>query len=324
MRQENIRRFNKYLKSESKDDENFIMQVFSEDSNDEELKELSRDHWDQTKDEKLDLRHILRKIHRIIKEQDSNTNSNKLLFWYSRIAAILLVPILISSIYLRIDYYQADQLYSEFSAPKGSRVQFLLPDGSTGYLNGGSSIKYPTNFSKNRNIYLEGEAYFEVKKDKNHLFLVETALATVQVLGTHFDVCAYKEDNKMYTTLEEGKVQILNKQTNTTALLSPGQQNAINQSDGKMSTNSVNTQLYTSWREEILKIDNTPFSEVVKLMERWYGINIQLDPGLKYSQTYTMTIKTESLREMLELLKITTPFKYEINGNKVLITEANS
>jgi ferric-dicitrate binding protein FerR (iron transport regulator) len=91
-----------------------------------------------------------------------------------------------------------------------------------------------------------------------------------------------------------------------------------------MSTNRVNTQLYTSWKEEILKTDNTPFAEVVKLMERWYGVNIQLDPNLKYSQTYTLTIKTESLREMLQLLKITTPFNYQINGNKVLITDASN
>ena len=79
--------------------------------------------------------------------------------WYNRVAAVLLVPILVSSIYFGINYYQANQLYSEIRAPKGSKVQFLLPDGSTGYLNGGSSLSYTANFKKNRKIELNGESY---------------------------------------------------------------------------------------------------------------------------------------------------------------------
>jgi ferric-dicitrate binding protein FerR (iron transport regulator) len=324
MRPEDRHRFNEYFKSETKDDEDFITQVFSENSNDKSIKRLSRNHWDQISNEKLELRHILKKIHRHIQKKQTGTYSGQLLIWYNRAAAILLIPILITSIYLGITNYHSNQLYSEIRAPKGSKVQFQLPDGSNGYLNGGSSLSYASNFKTNRQVKLSGEAFFEVEKDKMHPFRVETESATIEVLGTRFDVCAYKGDNKMYTTLEEGKVQIINKQSNQTVLLHPGEQNSINQSNGEMSTNRVNTQLYTSWKEEILKTDNTPFAEVVKLMERWYGVNIQLDPNLKYSQTYTLTIKTESLREMLQLLKITTPFNYQINGNKVLITDASN
>ena len=89
MRPEKIRRFNEYFKSKSKDDEDFIMQTFSDDSNEESLRELSRTHWDQTTNEKLDLRHILQKIHQNIQKKDSGSNSNKLIMWYNRVAAVL-------------------------------------------------------------------------------------------------------------------------------------------------------------------------------------------------------------------------------------------
>ncbi len=324
MRPEKIRRFNEYFKSKSKDDEDFIMQTFSDDSNEESLRELSRTHWDQTTNEKLDLRHILQKIHQNIQKKDSGSNSNKLIMWYNRVAAVLLVPILVSSIYFGINYYQANQLYSEIRAPKGSKVQFLLPDGSTGYLNGGSSLSYTANFKKNRKIELNGEAYFEVEKDKKHPFLVQTDLADVEVLGTTFDVRAYKADDEILTTLVEGSVKVFNKNSRETSLLKPGQQNRIELKSGKMTNTTVNTNYYTSWKEAILRFDGTPFAEVLKQMERWYGVEFIIASPIANTQKYTMTIKTESLREVLQLMSLTTDFNFKIDGEKVIINSLNN
>ena len=322
MEAKDLQRIDNFYKNESIADEKFVTESFSTPSNEEQLQKLSQRHWANVSAEKTDLRHVLRKIHHRIYPVPAEKKNpfQHLLPIYSRVAAILLIPALLAGVYFSLSYFSAENPYAEISAPTGSRVHFSLPDGSKGYLNGGSVLSYHVNFKDDRKLNLSGEAYFEVTKDRFHPFTVHTNFADVQVLGTKFDICAYPEDENMLTTLEEGQVRILNKSDQRTALLVPGQQNRIKYANGSMQTTQVNTRLYTSWKEEILRFDNTPFAEVVKQMERWYGVNILLDPSLQYSQNYTLTIKTESLREMLQLLTITTPFDYKINGNKVFIS----
>jgi ferric-dicitrate binding protein FerR (iron transport regulator) len=102
-------------------------------------------------------------------------------------------------------------------------------------------------------------------------------------------------------------------------MLDPGQQNVISKSSGKMQNISVNTDLYTSWKDDMLKFNNSPFDEVVKKIERWYGVKVILDKSLKYSENYSFTVKTESLKELLELLAITTPMSFKIDNDTVMI-----
>ena len=102
-------------------------------------------------------------------------------------------------------------------------------------------------------------------------------------------------------------------------MLNPGEQNVISTSNGKMQNIPVKTNLYTSWKDEMLRFDNSPFDEVIKKMERWYGVKINLDKSLKYSEYYTFTVRTESLKELLELLSITTPMSYKIDNDTVMI-----
>ena len=325
MREKDIKRLNEYHQSSSSSDEEFVIQRFLDDSDEESLKSASQKHWEESSEKKVELGHVLRRIHNRIDPQNPKRSQAQRIFnFYSRIAAILVVPLLIAAAYFSYQTYSFANSYTEIQAPAGSRVHFSLPDGSAGVLNGGSNLRYAANFKNERDLQLDGEAYFEVTRDKAHPFTVITQSADVQVLGTKFDVCAYDNSEEISTTLEEGSVRVFNKQNERTALLKPGEQNIIQRSNGNMITKKVETSLYTSWRNDILKIDNTPFEKVVKLMERWYGVSIQLDPDLKYSQTYTLTIKAESLREMLQLLKITTPFNYQINGNKVTISKLNS
>jgi ferric-dicitrate binding protein FerR (iron transport regulator) len=99
----------------------------------------------------------------------------------------------------------------------------------------------------------------------------------------------------------------------------PGQRMVFDQQSGEVSINQVNTDLYTSWKENKLKFDDALFGDVVKKLERWYDVRIILDKDLKYSERYTMTIKTESLREVLKRLQITTPMSYKIVEEKVYI-----
>jgi len=315
-------RVDQYFNASSAKDEHIVADLFLDDRNEHDLKKIAAEHWVKSSSRKVDLQHILNQIHFRI-----NTSSafrkrikNSIMFAYSRVAAILFIPLLIAGIYLMNQTTSnPENSYAEIQAPKGSRVQFTLPDGSKGYLNGGSSLKYLSVFGNERKVTLTGEGYFEISKDTIHPFIVQTKFADILVLGTKFDVCAYNSDQEVVTTLEEGQVRIISKKDNRSASLNPGEQNRINILNGKMTSEKVNTHLFTSWKEEMLRFDNAPFAEVVRKMERWYGVRITLDKSLQYSDNYTMTIKTESLREMLQLLSITTPMEYEVIGNKVFI-----
>jgi ferric-dicitrate binding protein FerR (iron transport regulator) len=101
--------------------------------------------------------------------------------------------------------------------------------------------------------------------------------------------------------------------------LKPGEQVTLNCETNGLKYQKVNTELYTSWKENLLKFDDAPFEEVIKKMERWYDVKITVDPAIDTRERYTMTIKTESLREMLQLVSRTTKINYEIKENTVLI-----
>lgn len=313
-------RIHKYFNDSSANDENFVAAHFLNESNLSELKDAAHEHWEKAPSTEVELQHILDRIHFHINTSRNNLPVlSRILSAYYRIAAVLLIPLIIGGIYLMRQNSNGNNTYAEISAPQGSRVQFTLPDGSMGHLNGGSKLKYPVNFSGNRNLSLIGEAYFEVAKDKKHPFTVQTKYADVQVFGTKFDVCAYEGDQEVFTTLEEGSVKVFNKTEKTSAMLNPGEQNVINTSNGKMQNIPVKTNHYTSWKDEMLRFDNSPFDEVIKKMERWYGVKINLDKSLKYSENYTFTVRTESLKELLELLSITTPMSYKIYNDTVMI-----
>lgn len=317
------KRINQYFKNPDSQDQDFVAELFSAHKDEEELSQIALNHWKDSSDEKINLQHILNSIHFNI---NSNTKQKsigkKILSMYLRVAAVLLIPILISGV-LFWNSSSNHVTYAQLKAPKGSRIQFTLPDGSTGNLNGGSTLTYATNFNSRRAVKLVGEGYFKVKKDSKRPFTVQTKYADIKVLGTEFDVSAYDREHEITTTLESGSVEVFNKETSTVAMLKPGQQNRLNILTGEMQTENVKTDLYTSWKDNLLRFDNAPFGEVIKKMERWYGVKIILDKSLQYSERYTMTIKTESLREMLQLLKLTTPINYKINNDMVFIEKPN-
>lgn len=313
-------RVRKYFNESSVNDEPLVASMYLNDSNEAQLKEVAEEHWDESPSTKIELQHILNRIHfQINSKAQKPSTLTRVMFYYYRVAAILLIPLAIAGIYSVIQNRIVASSYAEIKAAKGSRVQFTLPDGSTGYLNGGSTLKYATSFLKDRKISLAGEVFLDVAKDRKHPFTVQTKFADVQVYGTKFDVCDYDTDNEVSTTLEEGSVKVYNKKLNTYSMLDPGEQNVISKADGNMQTSPVNTELFTSWKSEILRFNNSTFDEVVKMMERWYGVKIILDKSLKYSENYTFTVKTESLKEVLQLLSLTTPMNFKIDNDTVMI-----
>ena len=204
--------------------------------------------------------------------------------------------------------------------PKGERSSIILSDGTKVWLNSGSQLIYSHSFGvENRKVTLKGEGFFEVTKDKMP-FIVNTSYADVRVFGTRFNVSAYDDDGFVEATLEEGSIGFQSETNKEIIKIEPGQQILLVKDKGEIIVKRVNVDLYTSWKEQKLKFDNASFADVIKKLERWYDVDIMWEEELMSSERYTMTFKTESLREVFELIQLTTPMIFNIDKDKVFIT----
>lgn len=169
--------------------------------------------------------------------------------------------------------------------PYGRTSEIILPDGTHVFLNAGSRLIYPDFFAdKNREVFLVGEAFFNVKQNEKQPFVVQTTDIRVRVLGTQFNVSAYPSDNIIETVLTSGKVRL--EQNNTgifseTTDLRPGQLAAFNKTERTTQLKDVDIENYTLWKENLLKFESTDLSRVVKRLERFYNVRFRYaDPFL--------------------------------------------
>jgi ferric-dicitrate binding protein FerR (iron transport regulator) len=228
------------------------------------------------------------------------------------------------SLYL-INHKETDRLadvYNEIQVPNGEKSMVALYDGTKVWLNSGTTLKYPATFSsQNRSVFVEGEAYFDVAKDETKPFVVHAGEMEIKVFGTKFNVYSYPADKLLHATLEEGQVSVSIAGSNQNFKLEPGEQFSFSKNPKTSSLVKVDTGLYTSWKENILKVEDAALFEVLKKMERWYGVKFIIDENLDTSDRYTLSIKTESLREILKVLSLTTDMKYEIENDVVKISK---
>jgi Fe2+-dicitrate sensor, membrane component len=308
--------------------------------NDKELNSLLLKHWEalQEKDILIDparLTLLKQKIQSRIfdsesQEEDDETSTSlnwKLIF--RRIAAILVIPLLLGSVFVAYNLGKDNGLKSSGTAvvqqiisSPGSRVHFTLPDQTEVWLNSGSKLEFPTGLATNgqRRVKLSGQGYFDVAHDAKHPFFVETSAFTVKVLGTSFDVSCYENDNSFSSTLEKGSIVILNKKNLEIGRLVPGEKAIVEKTDASVTINKVDTELTTSWKDGKLIFKNTSLKEVTKQMERWYNCNIEVDPKLANSDiSYTATIQQETIEEVLKMIEISTHVKTRIENRNVKI-----
>ena len=199
-------------------------------------------------------------------------------------------------------------IYAEIFSPLSARTQFELPDGTTGWLNSGSTLKFPVKFrGKQREVKLSGEGFFNVAKDSERPFVVKTSDMNIVALGTRFNVLAYKDDETCEVTLESGKVIVEKTRENgepvKLAELQPDHQIVISRKTGIIDTKEVVTEKYTSWKEGKLVLRNDSMNEVVKRIGRWYNVEINLKNGELESYRYRATFEDETFSEVLKLLK---------------------
>ena len=236
-------------------------------------------------------------------------------FYLLRIAAILILPLLISTItfaYLYMNDNQQSQAiaYLEATSAPGIVTQITLPDSSKVWLNSGSSLRYPSRFvGMERNVTLQGEGYFEVQSDRQHPFYVATSDGfRVMAHGTRFNVNAYDDDALIEATLEQGAVDILIGHRRET--LSPGEQAIFNKEALSMEIQQAQVDVETAWREGKLIFRNATMKEITKQLARRYNVNINLHDESQTPQRFRATFTNESLPQILDYLRMSAPIRW--------------
>ncbi len=245
-------------------------------------------------------------------------------FRYAAAAAILLfaVNVFLIARYLT-DANNLRNQYTEIVSPPGQKSKVVLPDSSVVWLNSGTILSWSKNFNKRqREVKLTGEGFFEVKKDESKTFRVNAGILSVEVLGTQFNVKSYPDDDFQEITVSEGKVglSVYGKELRQ---LEKNDQAYYDLSTNKISYRKESPDIVSSWKNNELIFEDKPIEGIIKYLERWYGVKIDADDGILDGQRYTFTVKTESFREMLEILKVLIPFDYEINGKEVKLNSHN-
>lgn len=305
-----------------------VIDYFRDPSYERILKIKLKECWDDFKDypetgvdSELMLDRIYSRMHAMAWEERKNMHFlRKIYHGFSRIAAVLILPLLLVGgwLYLRQEAVlpEAGTSYVDIYSPPGARTHFDLPDGSSGWLNSDSRLKFAADFTgSDRDVILSGEGYFNVVGDPDKPFIVRAGNSSVIALGTSFNVAAWPDEDYIYVTLESGKV-VFNKtgqdqRQTVQAELQPGEQiKSWNKSDiyHKM---SVDTKNFTSWKEGKLVFRNEDMTEILKRLERWYNVEFIIQDDVIKSYRYRATFQDETLEEILRLLEKTSPMGYQ-------------
>ncbi|WEK21340.1 MAG: DUF4974 domain-containing protein [Candidatus Pedobacter colombiensis] len=207
---------------------------------------------------------------------------------------------------------------SMINTPSGGQYTVELPDGTLVTLNAASSLKFPSTFLGlvNRTVELVGEGYFQVRKDKQHPFIVKSGDQQVEVLGTHFNVTAYANEKNIKTTLVEGSVKIST--ASGSKLLKPGQQAQVNGT--AIQVDEVDIDDAIAWKQGYF-IFNEDLESIMKKVSRWYNVEIiyqsKFDPGLGFQGKIT---RNKNLSEVLKMMEYTEKVHFKIEGRKLIVT----
>lgn len=291
-----------------------------------EISEELFNQWKELQTESTEtrqsLQHIFEKIqYSILLEEKKSVRKSVVWNFYRQAAAILLIPALTFMLWYFISIEKSGiassstlmaQSWVEINAPEGSRVEFFLPDSTSGWLNSGSKLKYPSVFDRHRKVQLTGEAYFEVKQMAQSDFVVSVPDLDVKVLGTKFNVSAYSDDMVTDVVLNEGKVEIEGKSGVFNQILAPNEKITFYRDEKSLKLSEVDASRFTAWKDGYLIIDNEPLGQVTGRIERWYNAEIVIQDEMLKSYRFKATFKDEPLEEVLRLIAITTPIRYEI------------
>lgn len=264
------------------------------------------------------------------RRKGGNENINLLVKSVSKIAATILIivacgylfPVIIDSINQNQVAKNSGRDFFEKKTDAGQRLSFSLPDGSMVYLNSASKITYKTGHDGlSREIYLQGEAFFVVEKDKDRPFKVHANSTEVTALGTEFNVKIDKSSSNTEVSLVEGKVEVVNLASeNKEALyLNKGERALLVPSEKTMTKSTFEPELVSIWKEGLLLFENTPILTVKEVLERWYGIEIIFENNPEADLKVTGRFDKEYLGNVLESLSYSARFEYKMEDKIVYV-----
>lgn len=246
-------------------------------------------------------------------------------FMYARnmVAVILLaVTVSVGSIftYKELDK-SGDRLYNETTVPLGSQTKILLPDGSIAVLNSGSVLKYPLSYGKKeRSVYLVGEGYFEVAKDKEKVFQVYAGGMQVKVTGTVFNVRSYPENPATEVSLIHGGVDVF--ANNKYVRLKPDEKAVYNRETGALYSETTESHKSSLWTTGRLSFVNASFLDILKDIERKYNIKIHVESNKVADEYFTGSINlTMSLQEVFNFIDVDKKYRFEVNGGVISVKD---
>lgn len=303
----------------------YVDEVFCDTDKEEELRCLLSRQFDELKadddSDKKNLDHILYRIHYDINTRLSERNIwsfDNIIKWTLRIAGVLILPLIVFfEVQTHKENYLKKETWVEIKAPAWTRAQFSLPDGTTGWLNSTSSVKYNGNFVADRQVILKGEAFFDVFKDERRPFKVNTNEVNVTVLGTRFNIASYENDKNVEVVLEEGKLLFNNKEMNKSFTMIPNDLLIYDKPGKEFSTEVVQPHKYLSWTEGKLVFRNDPLDVIARRLERWYNIDVEVDFISSEDLRLRATFIDENLEQVLNLLKRSLHVSYKIENGYI-------
>jgi len=212
------------------------------------------------------------------------------------------------------------------STANGETYRIRLPDQSEVWLNAASTIKYPVSFQKyaTRKVELLGEAYFEIAKDKKHPFVVESKGQRVEVLGTHFNVSAYPNENHVKTTLIEGRVNVQSVSLTGTlgteqAILKPGEQSVL--SNQGLDVRKADLEEAIAWKMGFFKFQDENIESIMRKVARWYDVEVIYKGDIPQSGLEGTLSRYKDITQLLDMLQSTGLVKFSISKNKIIVSK---
>ncbi len=257
-----------------------------------------------------------------------STKSKKKRYYYTAIAASILIPFMMWYTYTSFpnsklivtttDFFNFDTTVA--TTAHGDHKTIVLPDGSSVILNANSSLKYPIKFTDSiRKVTLIGEAFFDIKKNVNKPFIVNTEKLKIKVLGTSFNVKSYPKDDKIETTLVTGKVEVHQEKIKNPIILKPSQRAVFDKKKINIQVDHVDSKTIVAWQDGRLIFDRTPLKQVILDLNRKYNVEFIIESESLLQYKYTGEFDNLKLEEVLELLKISSPINYKYKNNKVML-----
>lgn len=249
-------------------------------------------------------------------------NTHSLIYW--RAAAIIIPIIMLISFTLYLNQYVdifGTSTEQTLKVNRGEKLNFIFQDGSKVLANSDTEVTVPSQFGlKNRTVQLRGEAYFEVAKMEKRPFIVQLENAKVEVCGTSFNIKAYPEDDSIRVTLDNGSIAFQNGLNKAETLMQPGQTIAFNKQNGGYRLYAENNKNHAVWTENKIVFQNTPFSEIMRSLERSYDVSfvVKNEAALQYSFTFNSTPNVQ-LETILNDFERVSPLKFSVSNGIITV-----